>query len=83
MRVGYTGAMRTTVALDPDVQAEIDRRRSAGAGLSSVVNDLIRAGISAKPAQRPFVQQSSPMHARIDLRNIADVLETIDGPAAP
>lgn len=35
------------------------------------------------PSRETFVQRSSPLHARIDVRNIADVLETIDGPDAP
>lgn len=74
--------MRTTVTLDPDVYAAVESRRSSG-GLSAVINDLIRAGLAAKPVQAAFVQAASPMKSRIDVRNIGDVLESIDGPGAP
>ncbi len=76
--------MRTTINLDPDVEAEVERRRREGSiGLSAAVNDLIRRGIACEPAARPFVQRTSPMKARMDVANIAEVLETVDGPAAP
>jgi hypothetical protein len=75
--------MRTTVALDPDVAAEVERlRRERSAGVSAVVNELIRRGMTAPVAQGAFTQTVSPMGARLDVTNIAEVIETIDGPSA-
>lgn len=76
--------MRTTIALDPDVAAEVERlRRERSAGVSAVVNELIRRGLAAPPERARFVQTTSPMGARMDVSNVAEVLETIDGPSAP
>lgn len=75
--------MRTTIALDPDVAVEVERlRRERSTGVSAVVNDLIRQGLAAPAPRAEFVQTVSPMGARIDVGNIAEVLETIGGPAA-
>lgn len=76
--------MRTTVALDPDVAAEVERlRRERSAGVSAIVNELIRRGMAAPPPRERFVQTVSPLGPRMDVSNVAEVLETIDGPAAP
>lgn len=73
---------RTTVAFDPDVAAEIQRlRRDRGVGVSAVVNDLIRRGLNTPATVTRFEQRASPMGARVDLTNIADLLETLGGPA--
>lgn len=75
--------MRTTISLDPDVAAAVEQLRREGAGgVSAIVNSLIRRGLTDSPQRRPFVQRTAPMGARIDVANIADVLETIEGPAA-
>lgn len=75
--------MRTTIAFDPDVAAEVERvRKERSVGVSAVVNELIRRGLAAPPSRGEFVQTVSPMGARIDVSNVADVLETLDGPAA-
>lgn len=75
--------MRTTIALDPDVAAEVERlRRERSTGVSPIVNELIRRGLAAPPAPAPFVQTVSSMGARMDVSNIAEVLETIDGASA-
>jgi len=75
--------MRTTVALDPDVAAEVERlRRERSAGVSLIVNELIRRGMSAQPSREPFVQTVSSMGARMDVSNVTEVLETIAGPSA-
>jgi hypothetical protein len=36
--------VRTTLTLDPDVAAELERRRRAGRGLKEEVNRLLRLG---------------------------------------
>lgn len=77
----YTRAMRTTVNLDDDVAAAVERARSErGTGLSETVNDLIRAGLVAKKPSKPFVQKGYPLGLKIDIRNIGEALELIEGP---
>ncbi len=73
--------MRTTVILDDDVAAAIDRlRRERGIGLSEALNELARAGLAAKPSKRPFRQKTHPMGARIDVTNVGEALEFLEGP---
>lgn len=76
--------MRTTVTLSDDVAAAVQRlRRTQGVGVSEAINQLARSGLREPQAnERRFVQQTSPMGARMDLDDVADVLESIDGPAA-
>jgi metal-responsive CopG/Arc/MetJ family transcriptional regulator len=76
--------MRTTVTLQEDVARAVERlRRERGSGVSEVVNDLIRRGL-AQPRTPPsrFRQRTSEMHARLDVTNVGEVLDNIDGPAA-
>jgi hypothetical protein len=75
--------MRTTISLDPDVAAAVDRlRRERHIGLSEAVNELIRAGLLA-PRKRPaFRQRSADLGLRVDVSNVADVLDLLEGPAA-
>ncbi|MBB2893685.1 CopG family transcriptional regulator [Flexivirga oryzae] len=72
--------MRTTVRLDPEVHAAAERlRRERGIGLGEAVNELARAGLDRQGVeQTPFVQRTAPLGARIDISNIADVLELLD-----
>lgn len=74
--------MRTTVTFDDDVAAAIERiRRDGGRGLSEVVNDLIRRGLAAaeEPA-RPFRQRTAPLGLRIDVADVAEALDLLEGP---
>jgi Arc/MetJ family transcription regulator len=74
--------MRTTIALDDDVQAAVDRlRRERGLGLSEAVNDLARRGMTAKAGRRPFRQRTANLGVGLDVRNVAEALEQLDGPA--
>ena len=71
--------MRTTVSLDDDVTAEINRvRREEGLGLSTVVNQLIRQGISSTREAPTYVHRSARLGLRVDVTNIGDVLEILD-----
>jgi len=46
--------MRTTLTLDDDVAAALERRRAErGTGLRREVNDLLRAGLAAAGRARP------------------------------
>jgi metal-responsive CopG/Arc/MetJ family transcriptional regulator len=77
------GAMRTTVVLDEDVAAALDRiRRERSAGLSDVINDLIRTGLKARPPREPFRQRSERIGIHVDVTNVAEALELLDGPGA-
>ena len=49
MTDAYPGVMRTTLTLDDDVAAALERRRAErGTGLRREVNDLLRAGLAAE-----------------------------------
>ncbi len=76
--------MRTTITLADDVAAAVqEQRRARGVGLSEAVNDLVRAGLTAARSSEPFCQRSHDLGAgRIDFSNVAEALETLDGPAA-
>jgi len=75
--------MRTTVRLDDDVAAAIEQlRRERAIGLSEAVNELIRAGLRQKPGQRRFRQRTHALGLRIDVSNVAEALEQLEGPAA-
>jgi len=71
--------MRTTLTLDDDVAAAVQKiRRDQGVGVSEAVNRLARAGL-AKPAKRKvYVHKSFPMGIKVDVSNIGEVLELLD-----
>jgi metal-responsive CopG/Arc/MetJ family transcriptional regulator len=71
--------MRTTVTLDDDVVAEIERlRREEGIGPSEAVNRLIRAGLVARPHRRTYEHRSAPIGLRVDVTDIGAVLDLLD-----
>lgn len=73
--------MRTTVTLATDVAAAVERlRKERAIGLSEAVNELIRAGLRAKPASRPPRQRTFKAGLRIDVTNVAEALEILEGP---
>lgn len=74
--------MRTTVNLDDDVAAAVEQRRREGAGVSDVVNELIRAGLQVGTERRSFSQRTTRLGLRIDVTNVAEALEQLDGPTA-
>lgn len=72
--------MRTTITLAEDVVAAVERRRrERGVGLSEAVNDLVRAGLASPGPAKPFRQTTHDLGEGIDVSNIADALETLDG----
>lgn len=72
--------MRTTVQFDDDVAAALDElRRDRAIGLSQAVNDLVRRGLSARAPRRPIVQRSRSLGLRIDVSNVAEALEQLEG----
>lgn len=75
--------MRTTVLLDDDTAAAIQKlRKEQGKGVSEAINELIRRGLRPAPASERFVQQTYRLGAMIDVSNIADAIETLEGPTA-
>ncbi len=76
--------MRTTITLADDVAAAIEKlRRERSIGLSEAVNDLVRAGlIEQDRVHTPFRQTSHDLGHGVDYANVADALETLEGPAA-
>jgi len=75
--------VRTTVTLDDDVAAAVARlRRDRSSGLSEALNELVRAGLTAAPARTSFHQRTHDLGPGIDVSNVAETIETLDGPAA-
>jgi hypothetical protein len=74
--------MRTTVTLQSDVAAEVRRLgREQGLGVSEAVNRLARAGLIVRAGRRPFRQRTARIELRVDVTNVAEALEVLDGPA--
>lgn len=76
--------MRTTLTLAEDVAAAVERlRRERSIGISEAVNELVRAGLTRPDSTAaPFRQKSHDLGRGIDFDNIADTLETLDGPSS-
>ncbi len=74
--------MRTTVTLADDVAAELQRlRRERSIGVSEALNEMARAGMARKKKPRKkFVQRTYPVGLKIDVTNIGEVLELLEGP---
>jgi hypothetical protein len=74
--------MRTTITFDDDVAAAVEqRKRERSVGISEVVNELIRNGLAANStARRPFTQTTASLGLQIDVTDIADALELLEGP---
>ena len=72
--------MRTTISLDPDIEAEVDRlRRRDGLGLSEAVNTLARRGLVPVQPGRTFTARSFDLGITVDVANIGDILDLLDG----
>lgn len=72
--------MRTTVSIDSDVAAEIDRLRREGLGVSEALNLLARRGMSKRTVAGPaeYRHRSSKIGLKVDVTNVADVLDLLD-----
>lgn len=69
--------------LDEDVAKAVERlRRERGIGLSEAVNELIRTGLSKDPKRRRFRQRTRAMGFRIDVSNVAEAIDLLEGPSA-
>jgi metal-responsive CopG/Arc/MetJ family transcriptional regulator len=75
--------MRTTVSLDDDVVAAVEEvRRDQHVGLSEAINELIRRGLSAQTRRPKFRQRTAAMGISIDVANVAEALDLLEGPTA-
>lgn len=74
--------MRTTVTLDDDIAAAVRRlRRERGMGVSEALNRLARAGLTVKRSGPSFRQRAVKLGLKVDVTNVAEALELLDGPA--
>lgn len=75
--------MRTTVDFDDDTARAIDSlRRERGMGLSQAVNELIRTGLMRRERAAPFRQRTHELGLKLDVSNVAEALDILEGPEA-
>jgi plasmid stability protein len=79
--------VRTTLTLDDDVAAKLkSRARRTGRAFKDVVNQTLRLGLEAAAgpvARKPFIVKARDLgrvRPGLDLDNVADVLERVEGP---
>ena len=73
-------AVRTTVEFDADTARAVEAlRRDRGMGASEAVNELIRRGMHPRPPVDPFRQRVHRLGLRIDVSNVAEALELLEG----
>ncbi len=71
--------MRTTLNLDADVAAEVERmRRDEGIGLSEVINRLARRAIAFRVDRHIYEPESVPLGLSVGVSTIGDVLYLLD-----
>lgn len=71
--------MRTTITFDDDTAAAVEQlRRERGTGVSAAVNELVRRAMLRPESPARFTQETSAGHAKIDVTDIAAVLELLD-----
>ena len=73
--------MRTTLTLDDDVAAAIERlRRARDASLKDIVNEALRRGLSdltTRPSQRELFKTKSVALGRVRLASIDNISESL------
>ena len=75
----YALGMRTTLNLDDDVAAAVERmRREDGMGLSEAVNALARRGLVRSGVDKGYRHRSVSLGLRIDVDDVAGVLDLLD-----
>lgn len=71
--------MRTTLTLDDDVVAEVERlRREEGLGLSEAVNRLVRQGMVRAGDERRYEHRSASVGLTVDVTDIGAVLDLLN-----
>ena len=75
--------MRTTIDFDDDTAKAVEQlRRREGLGLSQAVNELIRRGLLPRAEHPRFVQPTHRLGVKLDVSNVAEALEVLEGPEA-
>lgn len=73
--------MRTTIQFDKDTGAAVSRfRQETGMGVSEAVNHLVRKGLMNQPKRPTFKQRTYHLGLKIDISNVAEAIEIIEGP---
>lgn len=68
------------MTLAPDVASELAKiRRERGVGLSEALNQLARRGMVHRDPVGSYVQASYAMGMKVDVANIGEVLDLLDG----
>jgi hypothetical protein len=86
MRVGYHHDVRTTVTLEDDVKAKLDREmRKNGKSFKEAVNYYLRLGLDVQAQMRPakpFVVRARPLGLKPGLSydNVEELIEQAEGP---
>lgn len=71
--------MRTTISLDDDVAAYVERlRREQGIGLSAAVNQVVRRGLVARSESAHYRPRVANLGLKLDVTDVAQVLEHLD-----
>ena len=79
--------MRTTLTLDDDVQARLEREaRREGKSFKEIVNYYLRLGLMARQAYEPrrkFTVRARPMGRRegLSAASVARLVEELEGPS--
>lgn len=60
-------------------QEVVQLRGEGGMGVSEAVNILLRRGLLAESSLEPFVQQTTPLGVRIDVTNVAEAIDLLEG----
>ncbi len=75
--------MRTTVEFDDEAARAIEQlRRESGLGVSQAVNELVRRGLLPRPPERRFRQRTARLGLGIDVSNVAEALDVLEGPTS-
>jgi len=75
--------MRTTVEFDEDTAKAVEAlRRELAIGVSEAVNELVRRALLAHPPVRPFRQRTQRLGLKLDVSNVAEALEILEGAEA-
>ncbi len=75
--------MRTTVEFDDDTAKAVDAfRRELSIGVSDAVNELVRRALLFRAPVQPFRQRTQRLGLKLDVSNVADALEILEGSEA-
>lgn len=75
--------MRTTIEFDEDTAKALDALRAeSGIGVSEAANQLIRRSMLATAPGSAFRPRSRRLGLRIDVSNVAEALDVLEGSEA-